>query len=202
MNRTPTPAQPETVRRPRMTRVMTREEIELFKDSSGRVNYDAILEWQGLEPLSSRPRTPVFAAALRPMPVEEIRSFINSSGAVDYDAILTFQQNNPDRFSPQDDHIPRPRQPETPSHEAYILSNQSKGLSERTISKYLKTTSAADEIDGDRKICAVCLDDVCGQKDKVAILDECGHEFHYCCLKQWLRRKNICPICRRTAIMF
>ncbi|GFQ05917.1 E3 ubiquitin-protein ligase mbr2 [Phtheirospermum japonicum] len=76
------------------------------------------------------------------------------------------------------------------------------GLSEEAISKYLKTknANADDEArDGDRKICAVCLDDVCGG-DAVAILDDCGHEFHSCCLQKWLRRKNICPLCRRTAI--
>ncbi|KAL3648604.1 hypothetical protein CASFOL_005007 [Castilleja foliolosa] len=230
MNRTSTSAQPETIRMPSrvlteagladnndislrlegepasvqsldanfpLPRALTREERDSFTDSSGRINFDDIREWQGLEPFRvPPPLDPIIFTTARTMTREERNYFTNSSGALDFDAVILFRRNNPDAFPPQDDILP-PRQPETTSHEAY----QSKGL---TISKYLKTMSAdeirAHDIDGDRKICAVCLDDVCGQKDKVAILDECGHEFHYCCLKKWLRRKNICPLCRRTAV--
>ncbi|KAL3629317.1 hypothetical protein CASFOL_026539 [Castilleja foliolosa] len=97
------------------------------------------------------------------------------------------------------------QEPETTATWWYTLS-QGQGLSEGIISKYLKTMSVDEirdkDIDGDRKICAVCRDDMCGSQrdDKVAILDNCGHEFHYCCLEEWLRKKNVCPLCRSTAI--
>lgn len=29
---------------------------------------------------------------------------------------------------------------------------------------------------------------------------ECGHDFHYGCIKQWLMHKNLCPICKTTAL--
>lgn len=35
--------------------------------------------------------------------------------------------------------------------------------------------------------------------DDIGILD-CGHEFHTSCIKQWLILKNICPICKNTAL--
>ncbi|KAL3648617.1 hypothetical protein CASFOL_005020 [Castilleja foliolosa] len=181
-------------------------ELHPFIDSSGAVDFDAIRVWQALEPHRAQPRDASSQMSLSEEPetttpalTEAGFADINdSSGRIDFNDISLRLEGEP--ASVQSHDILPPRQPETTSHEAY----QSKGLSVRTISKYLKTMSddeiRAHDIDGDRKICAVCLDDVCGQKDKVAILDECGHEFHYCCLKKWLRRKNICPICRRTAI--
>ncbi|GJN18126.1 hypothetical protein PR202_gb05253 [Eleusine coracana subsp. coracana] len=36
-------------------------------------------------------------------------------------------------------------------------------------------------------------------KDCVGILD-CGHRYHAECVKQWLTVKNICPICKTTAL--
>ena len=30
---------------------------------------------------------------------------------------------------------------------------------------------------------------------------DCGHEFHSDCIKQWLAHKNICPICKMTALV-
>lgn len=29
---------------------------------------------------------------------------------------------------------------------------------------------------------------------------ECGHDFHTDCIKQWLTHKNLCPICKTTAL--
>lgn len=29
---------------------------------------------------------------------------------------------------------------------------------------------------------------------------ECGHNFHADCIKQWLMHKNLCPICKTTAL--
>lgn len=38
------------------------------------------------------------------------------------------------------------------------------------------------------------------EDDDLGILD-CGHDFHTVCIKQWLMQKNLCPICKSTALM-
>ncbi|CAA0817555.1 Unknown protein [Striga hermonthica] len=73
------------------------------------------------------------------------------------------------------------------------------GLQEDKISKYLNIITNNNIVD-EKTVCAICLDDFCGKDMQVAIVDGCGHKFHACCLKKWLRRKNICPLCRRIAI--
>ncbi|GER31483.1 RING/U-box superfamily protein [Striga asiatica] len=73
------------------------------------------------------------------------------------------------------------------------------GLQEDRISKYLKIITNNNIVD-EKTVCAICLDNFCGKDMQVAIVDGCGHKFHACCLKRWLRRKNICPLCRRIAI--
>jgi len=35
--------------------------------------------------------------------------------------------------------------------------------------------------------------------DDLGALD-CGHDFHTSCIKQWLKQKNLCPICKTTAL--
>ncbi|CAI9101910.1 OLC1v1000072C7 [Oldenlandia corymbosa var. corymbosa] len=46
--------------------------------------------------------------------------------------------------------------------------------------------------------CCVCQEDYTAGDD-IGILN-CGHEFHTNCIKQWLSLKNICPICKMTAL--
>ncbi|RWV94077.1 hypothetical protein GW17_00043424 [Ensete ventricosum] len=36
--------------------------------------------------------------------------------------------------------------------------------------------------------------------DDLGALD-CGHDFHSVCIKQWLMHKNLCPICKNTALV-
>ncbi|KAB1208517.1 E3 ubiquitin-protein ligase RLIM [Morella rubra] len=36
--------------------------------------------------------------------------------------------------------------------------------------------------------------------DELGGLD-CGHDFHTSCIKQWLMQKNLCPICKTTALL-
>ena len=35
--------------------------------------------------------------------------------------------------------------------------------------------------------------------DELGKLD-CGHDFYSTCIKQWLSHKNLCPICKNTAL--
>ncbi|KAK6123456.1 hypothetical protein DH2020_042801 [Rehmannia glutinosa] len=74
------------------------------------------------------------------------------------------------------------------------------GLSEKLIGKCLKTRKSCPEDKDEAKICAVCLDELGGHQEEssdenIGMLD-CRHEFHAGCIKKWLRKKNICPLCR------
>ena len=41
--------------------------------------------------------------------------------------------------------------------------------------------------------CAVCL---CEGSNNTAL--QCGHTFHWACIRPWLDVKNTCPLCKRT----
>lgn len=45
---------------------------------------------------------------------------------------------------------------------------------------------------GDSKICLICHEDM----EKAKQL-ECSHMFHLDCLKEWLHRQQVCPVCRK-----
>ncbi|XP_042500314.1 uncharacterized protein LOC122078408 [Macadamia integrifolia] len=45
--------------------------------------------------------------------------------------------------------------------------------------------------------CSICQEEY-EADDEVGKLD-CGHSFHICCIKQWLQRKNACPVCKAVA---
>ncbi|KAK8995706.1 hypothetical protein V6N11_075966 [Hibiscus sabdariffa] len=45
--------------------------------------------------------------------------------------------------------------------------------------------------------CCICQDYANGEE--LGKLD-CGHDFHFNCIKRWLRRKNLCPICKKIAL--
>nr|XP_043624255.1 E3 ubiquitin-protein ligase MBR2-like [Erigeron canadensis] len=46
--------------------------------------------------------------------------------------------------------------------------------------------------------CCICREEY-ENGDDIGTLD-CGHDFHTCCIKQWLTLKNLCPICKKTAL--
>ncbi|XP_075501735.1 E3 ubiquitin-protein ligase MBR2-like isoform X2 [Primulina tabacum] len=46
--------------------------------------------------------------------------------------------------------------------------------------------------------CCICQEEYI-DGDDIGISD-CGHEFHVNCIKQWLTLKNLCPICKTTAL--
>ncbi|KAL3843913.1 hypothetical protein ACJIZ3_001316 [Penstemon smallii] len=74
------------------------------------------------------------------------------------------------------------------------------GLSEENIKVSMNRRNYAAKIDVSAKLepCCICQEDyIIG--DDMGILD-CGHEFHTSCIKQWLILKNLCPICKTTAL--
>ncbi|KAH0720864.1 hypothetical protein KY290_005882 [Solanum tuberosum] len=52
------------------------------------------------------------------------------------------------------------------------------------------------EVESD--ICSICLS-VYEHEENIGAL-QCGHEYHTDCIKQWLLRKNDCPMCRASIL--
>ncbi|CAA3032849.1 E3 ubiquitin- ligase MBR2-like [Olea europaea subsp. europaea] len=79
------------------------------------------------------------------------------------------------------------------------IGNVSTGLSEEKIlrsmeqRKYEPFGSSPNS-----EPCCICQEDYIAG-DGIGILD-CRHEFHTKCIKQWLKLKNLCPICKTTAL--
>lgn len=74
------------------------------------------------------------------------------------------------------------------------------GLNEETISnrlkqrKYNSVTKSTQEVEP----CCVCQEEY-KEGEEMGVL-ECGHDFHSQCIKEWLKRKNLCPICKTTGL--
>ncbi|CAM8951947.1 unnamed protein product [Rhodiola kirilowii] len=90
------------------------------------------------------------------------------------------------------------------------IGNVSTGLTVEDIRKHLKTkvhvsrsanTSrekyASEDHDFDS--CIICQSDF-EDKEKIGILS-CRHEYHAGCLEKWLLVKNVCPVCKSSALV-
>ncbi|KAG8379091.1 hypothetical protein BUALT_Bualt07G0052100 [Buddleja alternifolia] len=73
------------------------------------------------------------------------------------------------------------------------------GFNAAVISKYLKTRNF-DKDNDDSEICAVRQDELCQEDDRMIGVLDCGHEYHATCIGKWLQQKNICPLCKATAL--
>ncbi|XP_062000665.1 probable E3 ubiquitin-protein ligase ZFP1 [Rosa rugosa] len=81
------------------------------------------------------------------------------------------------------------------------LCKEKAGLSEKTIAMRLKTkVYVASKVEENPDACSICM---AGYKDrdKVASLYYCCHEYHEECIKEWLLKSNLCPMCRALAII-
>lgn len=79
----------------------------------------------------------------------------------------------------------------------------STGLGEQTILKLLKQwkySSCKLEIASlEQEPCCICREDY-NEGEDIGTLN-CRHDFHTTCIKQWLMIKNLCPICKTTALV-
>jgi hypothetical protein len=48
-------------------------------------------------------------------------------------------------------------------------------------------------------VCAICFVDLV-DGDRIGVLEVCRHQFHVECLKPWLQRRNMCPLCQKVGI--
>nr|GMC50469.1 probable E3 ubiquitin-protein ligase RHG1A [Ipomoea batatas] len=81
------------------------------------------------------------------------------------------------------------------------IGNVCTGLSEEAISSRLKQHKYAFmkvENPEEREPCCVCQEEYNDGED-LGTLD-CGHDFHADCIKQWLKHKNLCPICKTAGL--
>ncbi|KAF5745616.1 hypothetical protein HS088_TW07G01208 [Tripterygium wilfordii] len=81
------------------------------------------------------------------------------------------------------------------------IGDVSTGLSEETILKFMKQRKyvcITEESPSDLEPCCICQEPYLNGDDAGNLA--CGHEFHTNCIKQWLMQKNICPICKTTAM--
>lgn len=80
------------------------------------------------------------------------------------------------------------------------IGNVSTGLSEEIIKNNLKQKkcSIAQGAQQEGEPCCICQEEYNDGEDLGTL--ECGHDFHSDCIKQWLMRKNSCPICKTTGL--
>ncbi|XP_020090521.1 probable E3 ubiquitin-protein ligase HIP1 [Ananas comosus] len=81
------------------------------------------------------------------------------------------------------------------------IGNVNTGLSDHMVMKHLrrrKYSSATAKESAVDEPCCICREEYVDGED-LGLLD-CGHDFHTACIKQWLMVKNLCPICKNTAL--
>ncbi|KAF2283737.1 hypothetical protein GH714_014666 [Hevea brasiliensis] len=78
------------------------------------------------------------------------------------------------------------------------IGNVCTGLSEDAIQAHMKPHKYEATAVGPLKDepCCICQEDYADGEDLGKV--NCGHEFHFNCIKQWLVQKNNCPICKKT----
>ncbi|XP_038703702.1 probable E3 ubiquitin-protein ligase RHG1A isoform X1 [Tripterygium wilfordii] len=80
------------------------------------------------------------------------------------------------------------------------IGNVNTGLSEEIILNRLKQRKYSTSVGTQQETepCCVCQEEYNGGED-IGTLD-CGHGFHAECIKQWLKHKNLCPICKTAGL--
>lgn len=81
------------------------------------------------------------------------------------------------------------------------IGNVNTGLSEETISNRLKVRKYICITTGQLEVepCCICQEEYNNGQDLGTL--ECGHDFHTECITKWLLHKNLCPICKTTALV-
>ncbi|XP_027363854.1 probable E3 ubiquitin-protein ligase ZFP1 isoform X2 [Abrus precatorius] len=80
------------------------------------------------------------------------------------------------------------------------IGHVSTGLSEDLISKHLtETIYCSSDPSQEEGSCAICLEEY-KNMDDVGTLKSCRHDYHVSCIRKWLSMKNVCPICKASAL--
>ncbi|XP_039009693.1 E3 ubiquitin-protein ligase MBR2-like [Hibiscus syriacus] len=81
------------------------------------------------------------------------------------------------------------------------IGNVSTGLTQATIRATLRRRKFQPITAGstaDTEQCCICQEDYANGEEMGKL--DCGHDFHFNCIEQWLGYKNLCPICKKTAL--
>ncbi|WCJ31182.1 RING/U-box superfamily protein [Euphorbia peplus] len=81
------------------------------------------------------------------------------------------------------------------------IGSVSTGLSDAAIHahmKHFKYKTVAIGSSSQGHPCCICQEEFTDGEDLGKL--ECGHDFHYNCIRQWLVQKNNCPICKMTGL--
>ncbi|KAL2554454.1 RING/U-box superfamily protein [Forsythia ovata] len=79
------------------------------------------------------------------------------------------------------------------------IGNVNTGLSDNSISKCLMESIYCSLDQFQQGTCVICLEEYNNTND-VGRLKVCGHDFHVSCIRKWLSIKNMCPICKASAL--
>ncbi|XP_075491754.1 uncharacterized protein LOC142529930 isoform X1 [Primulina tabacum] len=80
------------------------------------------------------------------------------------------------------------------------IGSVSTGLSDESIAKCLiESIYCSSDLFQDEGSCVICLDGYINMDD-VGMIKVCGHDFHVGCIRKWLSMKNLCPVCKATAM--
>ena len=66
-----------------------------------------------------------------------------------------------------------------------------KRMKKYTTTKHIKLTSKKAE-----ELCVICQDDFKENNERSKL--QCGHIYHKCCIKEWIKHKKTCPLCNTT----
>ena len=78
------------------------------------------------------------------------------------------------------------------------LANRPTHLKLKTRRYVEKDVSEAEEDENDENTCSICFGKI-EYGERVGELS-CNHVFHVDCLKGWLSRRNVCPLCLQPNI--
>ncbi|XP_074581139.1 uncharacterized protein LOC141837668 isoform X2 [Curcuma longa] len=126
------------------------------------------------------------------------RPGVSARGAHQRSHLMTHRPNTPNRWAPEDQHRDMRLDIDGMSYEELLalgerIGNVNTGLSQDSVSSCVVS---CEQIQDEGK-CAICLEEYKDNK-KLGRL-KCGHDYHICCISQWLKMKNVCPICRASA---
>ena len=80
----------------------------------------------------------------------------------------------------------------------YSSSNESEeneGIDQITIDSFpISKIKDIEKLDEEKKKCLICLENF--KQGEYTIILPCIHIFHSDCIKKWMKKKNLCPLCK------
>ncbi|KAK1427273.1 hypothetical protein QVD17_15956 [Tagetes erecta] len=153
--------------------------------------------------LNPYPAVPIQLPYYSPLPYPYIWC-IHQNQEIIVDATATDLNNN---YQPiQQPPVYQTYHPHVHVDEALILNsfdqetehcNGNGGLNNNFISKKLKVSNFRDN-EEEGEVCVVCQVEF-KSNERLGVLD-CKHRFHSTCIRDWLMRQNVCPLCKCQAL--